>query len=125
MVKSVTVWLQNALPVMVDLQLRALEQPGSRSRRTPKVPGIGDDTGAHFSREYMNQVVQEVHQALRAAGLDSAARQAQGLICNTRGAQSIPSGASADRSSSSVDILACEFWFNCVWHHTVCFVCTV
>ena len=97
--------------MMLDLQLRAIEQPISRSRRALKVPGIGDDSGAHFSREYMSQLVQEVQQALAAAGMDGPARQAQGLLLSRPGPgsaqQAVPEGLSAG-TSSSVDILASE-----------------
>ena len=75
------------MPVLIDLKLRALEQPVVKSRRMPRVPGIGDDTGAHFSKEYMTQVVKEVQQALTAAGADTAACCAAKLLKEAETAQ--------------------------------------
>ena len=94
---------------VLDLQMRAIKQPASRSRRTPKVPGIGDDTKAHFSREYMTQVVTEVHQALSTAGMDGPARQAEGLLASSTAApnQAVLAVSTAG-ISSSVDIIASE-----------------
>ena len=92
----------------MDLQLRSLEQPISRSRRTPKMPGIGNNTGAHFSREYMNQVVQEVQQALAAAGLDAAVRQAQQLLSCGVGPQQAAPEASTAETRASANIIASE-----------------
>lgn len=102
--------MQDALPAVLDLHLRAIEQPVTRSRRAPKVPGIGDDTGAHFSREYMTQVVLEMQQALRTAGMDGAAKQADGLLASTTAAphQALPTVSTAG-TSCSVDIIASEF----------------
>ena len=102
--------MQDALPAVLDLQLRAIEQPVTRSRRAPKVPGIGDDTGAHFSREYMTQVVLEMHQALSAAGRDGAAKQAEGLLASSTAPphQALPAVSTAG-TTSSVDIIASEF----------------
>lgn len=104
--------VQDALPVVWDMQLRAIEQPISRSRRALKVPGIGDDSGAHFSREYMTQLVLEVQQALASAGMDGAARQAEGLLLSNSpeaapAQPAVPEGSAAE-TSSSVDILASE-----------------
>ena len=93
--------------MVLDLQLRAIEQPVSRSRRSLKVPGIGDDRGAHFSREYMTQVVREVQQALSSAAMNGAGRQAEGLLLSSTGtAQPALPEVSAGDTSSSVDILA-------------------
>lgn len=98
--------------MVLDLQLRAIEQPISRSRRALKVPGIGDDSGAHFSREYMSQLVLEVQQALATAGMDGAVRQAEGLLRSSSpeprpAEQAVPEGSAAE-TSCSVDILASE-----------------
>ena len=101
--------LQDALPVILDLQLRAIEQPISRSRRALKVPGIADNSGAHFSREYMTQLVQEVQQALATAGMDGPAKRAEGLLLSSPGpAQEAQPEGSTAATSSSVDILASE-----------------
>lgn len=104
--------------MVLDLQLRAIEQPISRSRRALKVPGIGDDSGAHFSREYMTQLVLEVQQALAAAGMDGAARQAEGLLLSNSpeaapAQQAVLEGSAAE-TSSSVDILASKL-HTAVW----------
>ena len=107
--------------MVLDLQLRAIEQPISRSRRALKVPGIGDDSGAHFSREYMTQLVIEVQQALATAGMDGAARQAEGLLLSNPALaqQAVPKGSSAG-TSYSVDILASELHTaSCLKHMCV------
>lgn len=121
--------MQDALPAVLDLQMRAIEQPVSRSsRRPPKVPGIGDDTGAHFSREYMSQVVQEVQQALSTAGMDGPAKQAEGLLAASTAppCQPLPVVSTA-ATSSSVDIIASELSaLPCfqTWHACVSLLCS-
>ena len=120
--RTLLAWLQDALPVVLDLQLRAIEQPIARSRRALKVPGIGDNSGAHFSREYVTQLVMEVQQALSTAGMDGAARQAEGLLLSSPVPvqQAVAEGSSAG-TSSSVDILASELHTaSCLEHMCVC-----
>lgn len=119
--------IQDALPVVLDLQLRAIEQPISRSRRALKVPGIGDNSGAHFSREYMSQLVLEVQQALTTAGMDGAARQAEGLLLRNSPepgpAEQAVLEASAAETSCSVDILASELHTAVCLMHVCAWAC--
>ena len=113
--------------MVLDLQLRAIDQPISRSRRALKVPGIGDDSGAHFSREYMTQLVLEVQQALATAEMDGAARQAEGLLLShspepAPAEQAVPEGSAAE-TSCSVDILASELHPPACLMHVCAWVC--
>ena len=98
--------------MVLDLQLRAIEQLVPLSRRPPKVPGIGDDTGAHFSREYMCQVVLEMQQALAAAGRHVAAMRTEELLSSAAPAQEgeheAATETSAARPRSSVNITGSE-----------------
>ncbi|KAL0021424.1 hypothetical protein WJX79_005613 [Trebouxia sp. C0005] len=72
--------LQDALPVLIDLQLRAAKQSPQAVGRVYKKERQTDAADAHFSREYMDVVVGEVQQVLRKADMDVAAQQAQALM---------------------------------------------
>lgn len=74
------VLLQDALPVLIDLQLRAAKQSPQAVGRVYKKERQTDAADAHFSREYMDVVVGEVQQVLRKADMDVAAQQAQALM---------------------------------------------
>ncbi len=74
------VLLQDALPVLMDLQLRATKQSRQAAGKACRKERQPDSADAHFSREYMDVVVGEVQQALRKADMDVAAQQAQALM---------------------------------------------
>lgn len=75
--------LQDALPVLIDLQLRATKQSPQAVGKVCRKERQPDAADAHFSREYMDVVVGEVQQVLRKADMDAAAQQAQALMCGS------------------------------------------
>ncbi len=75
--------LQDALPVLMDLQLRAIKQSPQAAGKVCRKERQPDAADAHFSREYMDVVVGEVQQVLRKADMDVAAQQAQALMHGT------------------------------------------
>ncbi|DBA78805.1 hypothetical protein WJX77_001831 [Trebouxia sp. C0004] len=72
--------LQDALPVLIDLQLRANKQSPQAVGKFCRKECQPDAADAHFSQEYMDVVVGEVQQVLRKADMDVAAQQAQALM---------------------------------------------
>ncbi len=72
--------LQDALPVLIDLQLRATKQSPQAMGKVCRKERQPDAADAHFSQEYMDVVVGEVQQVLRKADMDVAAQQAQALM---------------------------------------------
>jgi len=74
------VLLQDALPVLIDLQLRAIKQSPQAVGKVCRKERQSDAADAHFSREYMAVMVGEVQQVLRKADMDVAAQQAQALM---------------------------------------------
>ena len=74
------VLVQDALPVLIDLQLRATKQSAQAAAKVCRKERQPDAADAHFSRQYMDVVVGEVQQTLRKADMDVAAQQAQVLM---------------------------------------------
>ncbi|KAL0053317.1 hypothetical protein WJX82_004176 [Trebouxia sp. C0006] len=91
--------LQDALPVLMDLQLRATKQSRQAAGKACRKERQPDSADAHFSREYMDVVVGEVQQALRKADMDVAAQQAQALMHGSACLALTSSDAAASASS--------------------------
>ena len=94
---SCFVLLQDALPVLIDLQLRATKQSPEAAGKVCRKERQPDAADAHFSREYMDVVVGEVQQVLREANMDVAAQQAQALMHGTAWLAMTGSDAAASR----------------------------
>lgn len=58
--------VQNALPVLLDLAIRA--------------QSIGSDEADYFSKEYMHRLIYLVQRALSTAGLDAPLHQAEAFL---------------------------------------------
>ena len=97
---------QDALPVLIDLQLRAAKQSPQAAGKVCRKGCQPDAADAHFSQEYMDVVVGEVQEVLRKADMDVAAQQAQALM---RGSALTGSNSAASRppEAKTVCLLRC------------------
>lgn len=85
--------LQDVLPALLDLHVRAASQT---ERHVSK-----DQTTAHFSKEYMALLVQDVQHALASAGMGSAAQiaSAAGLHCTPQSDTPIEQGSTSAKAA--------------------------
>lgn len=87
--------VQDALPVIMDLQLCARRQTSPSASTCCSA----DASSVHFSRKYMDVMVGEVQQALKDEGRDEAAQQAKALLSSSVSAAQATSGDSAAQDS--------------------------